>query len=174
MRWSARRKQEVVLRLLRGESLRKDRRAGDGSGHRQGAARRGRAPPSVAEALNVSRRLEALLACVCRVAGVSGSAACKQRRRRSLSESLEAPPHRRPGPVGPMPDDELLATIRREIAESPFVGKGHKAPRSSGTARHPHVGQAGPAPHARCGAAGPDAADPQARCSSTWTCRRPP
>ena len=25
-----------------------------------------------------------------------------------------------------MPDDDLLAAIRREIAESPFVGEGHK------------------------------------------------
>src|SRR5215213_11128483 len=30
------------------------------------------------------------------------------------------------GPVGAMPDDELLRAIRREIAESPFVGEGHK------------------------------------------------
>src|SRR3954464_960197 len=33
---------------------------------------------------------------------------------------------RRPGPVGAMTDAELLAAIRREIAESPFVGEGHK------------------------------------------------
>lgn len=72
-------------------------------------------------------RLEAPLARVCRVAGVSRSAACEQRRRHSLSEPLVAPaPRRRPGPVGAMTDDELLAAIRREIAESPFVGEGHK------------------------------------------------
>ena len=33
---------------------------------------------------------------------------------------------RRPGPVGALPDAELLAAIRREIAESLFVGEGHK------------------------------------------------
>ena len=33
---------------------------------------------------------------------------------------------RRPGPVGAMSDADLLAAIRREIAESPFVGEGHK------------------------------------------------
>ena len=72
-------------------------------------------------------RLDAPLARVCRVAGVSRSAACEQRRRRSLSEPLVAPPsRRRPGPVGALADDELLGAICREIAESPFVGEGHK------------------------------------------------
>jgi putative transposase len=58
---------------------------------------------------------------------VSRSAACEQRRRRSFSELQHARgPRRRPGPVGALPDDELLAAIRREIAASPFVGEGHK------------------------------------------------
>jgi transposase InsO family protein len=58
---------------------------------------------------------------------VSRSAACEQRRRRSTSEPLVAPaPRRRPGPVGALPDHELLAAIRREIDASPFVGEGHK------------------------------------------------
>ena len=83
-------------------------------------------PPSVAEALNVCGRLEAPLARVCRVAGVSRSAACEQRRRRSTSEPTAPRVRRRPGPVGAMPDAELLPAIRREIAESPFVGEGHK------------------------------------------------
>jgi transposase InsO family protein len=63
---------------------------------------------------------------VCRVAGVSRSAACEQRRRRSTSEPPAPRARRRPGPVGALPDDELLQAIRREIAESPFVGEGHK------------------------------------------------
>jgi putative transposase len=59
------------------------------------------------------------------VAGVSRSAACEQRRRRSLSEP-GAPPRRRPGPVGALPDPDLLQAIRQVIAASPFVGEGHK------------------------------------------------
>jgi putative transposase len=66
------------------------------------------------------------LARVCRVAGVSRSAACEQRRRRSSSEPAAPRARRHPGPVGALPDGELLAAIRREIAESPFVGEGHK------------------------------------------------
>ena len=30
---------------------------------------------------------------------------------------------RRPGPIGPMPDDELVAAIRDLLAESPFHGE---------------------------------------------------
>jgi hypothetical protein len=87
-----------------------------------GAERRSRSAPSVAEALSVCERLDAPLARVCRLAGVSRSAACEQRRRRSLSE----PPRRRPGPVGAMTDSEHLTTIRQTIADSPFVGEGHR------------------------------------------------
>jgi len=35
-------------------------------------------------------------------------------------------PLRRPGPVGPMPDAELLAAIRAVLAGSPFHGEGHR------------------------------------------------
>jgi len=68
--------------------------------------------------------LDAALARVCRVAGVSRSAACEQRRRRSAP--VPARLLRRPGPVGALPDSELLAAVRREIRESKFVGEGHK------------------------------------------------
>ena len=57
---------------------------------------------------------------------MSRSAACEQRRRRSVSEPTAPIQRRRPGPVGALPDRELLQAIRREIAESPFVGEGHK------------------------------------------------
>ena len=76
----------------------------------------------MAEALAVSEELPAPLKTVCRVAGVSRSAACEQRRRRGASE----PVRRRPGPVGAMPDQELLGEIRQVLADSPFVGEGHR------------------------------------------------
>lgn len=34
-------------------------------------------------------------------------------------------PPRRPGPVGPMPDEALLETIRAVLVASPFHGEGH-------------------------------------------------
>jgi hypothetical protein len=122
VRWSARRKEEVVLRLLRDEALdalaretgqaagtisawREEFLAGGQEGLKSrpapvedrrlaeaqrkigelameldilpGVVRGGRAPPSPAEALNVCERLDAPIARVCRVAGVSRSAACE-------------------------------------------------------------------------------------------------
>ena len=73
----------------------------------------------------MSETLPAPLQTVCRVAGVSRSAAHEQRRRRRASAE-EVPARRRPGPVGVMPDAELLAEIRRDLAASPFVGEGHR------------------------------------------------
>jgi len=70
----------------------------------------------------VSEQLPAPLSVVCRVAGVSRSAACEARRRRGASEPLR----RRPGPVGVMCDRDLLAEIRDVLAASPFVGEGHR------------------------------------------------
>ena len=34
--------------------------------------------------------------------------------------------HRRPGPLGPMPDDELVAAIRDLLAQGPFHGEGYR------------------------------------------------
>jgi putative transposase len=73
----------------------------------------------------VSAELPAPLLTVCRVAGVSRSAAHEQRRRRRVSAE-ELPARRRPGPVGALPDAELLAEIRRDLEASPFVGEGHR------------------------------------------------
>jgi hypothetical protein len=73
----------------------------------------------------VSETLPAPLSTVCRVAGVSRSAAHEQRRRRRASAE-ELPARRRPGPVGALPDAELLSEIRRDLDESPFVGEGHR------------------------------------------------
>ena len=44
-------------------------------------------------------------------------------RRRAPSR---AEPSRRPGPVGPMPDADLVAAIRAVLAASPFHGEGHR------------------------------------------------
>jgi len=73
----------------------------------------------------VSVEPPAPLATVCRVAGVSRSAACEQRRRRCAS-AFECLLAAVPGPVGALPDRELPAEIRRDLAESPFVGEGHR------------------------------------------------
>jgi hypothetical protein len=35
-------------------------------------------------------------------------------------------PRRRPGPVGPMPDEDLVAAIRGLLAASPFHGEGYR------------------------------------------------
>ncbi len=70
----------------------------------------------------MSEQLPAPLQVVCRVAGVSRSAAGEARRRRGTSE----PRRRRPGPVGAMTDRELLGEIRDVLASSPFVGEGHR------------------------------------------------
>jgi transposase InsO family protein len=58
-----------------------------------------------------------------RVAQVwSVSRATVYRRRRH-----DAPhPRRRPGPVGPLPDDDLVAAIRGLLADSPFHGEGYR------------------------------------------------
>src|SRR5918993_1283166 len=48
----------------------------------------------------------------------------------SLFSRHQLPPRavapRRPGPVGPMPDTDLLEAIRAVLAASPFQGEGHR------------------------------------------------
>ena len=73
----------------------------------------------------MSAELPAPLQTVCRVAGVSRSAAHEQRRRRRASAE-PVPARRRPGPIGALPDASLLAEIRRDLEESPFLGEGHR------------------------------------------------
>ena len=58
-----------------------------------------------------------------RVARVWGIARATVYRRRRAAPEL---PRRRPGPVGPMPDAELLEAIRAVLAASPFHGEGHR------------------------------------------------
>jgi putative transposase len=60
------------------------------------------------------------LARVARVWGVSRATTY-----RHLAPPRTQPP-RRPGPVGPMPDDSLVAAIRRVLTASPFQGEGYR------------------------------------------------
>ncbi len=60
------------------------------------------------------------LALVCRVWRLARSTIYRYR------EPPRTVPRRRPGPVGPMPDAELLEAIRAVLAASPFHGEGHR------------------------------------------------
>jgi putative transposase len=60
------------------------------------------------------------LARVCRVWRAARSTIYRHR-----APPREVPP-RRPGPVGPMPDADLVAAIRAVLAASPFHGEGHR------------------------------------------------
>ena len=60
------------------------------------------------------------LARVCRVWRAARSTVYRHR-----APPRAAPP-RRPGPVGPMPDADLVAAIRAALAASPFHGEGHR------------------------------------------------
>jgi putative transposase len=60
------------------------------------------------------------LAAVCRAWRLARSGVYRHRAPPS------ATPPRRPGPVGPMPDADLVAAIRAVLAASPFHGEGHR------------------------------------------------
>ncbi len=57
---------------------------------------------------------------VCRLWRLSRATLYRHRR------SPASPPPRRRGPVGPMPDAELVTAIRAVLADSPFHGEGHR------------------------------------------------
>jgi len=57
---------------------------------------------------------------VTRVWGASRAAVYRHRR------CDEPGPRRRPGPLGPMPDEALVEAIRQLLADSPFHGEGHR------------------------------------------------
>jgi putative transposase len=74
----------------------------------------------------VSRRVSAStnrpygLLRVARVWGVSRATVYRHRRQD------EPGPRRRPGPVGPLPDDDLVAEIRKLLKAGPFHGEGYR------------------------------------------------
>jgi putative transposase len=59
------------------------------------------------------------LAAVCRVWRLARSGVYRHR-------TQPAATPRRPGPMGPMPDADLVAAIRAVLAASPFHGEGHR------------------------------------------------
>src|SRR5919202_1742075 len=130
-RMSRPRKRDAVLRLLRGEDLERVSRslgvtAATLSGWRDAFLAGGEAALATKPADAMSRTVSPAagrrygLARVARVWGVARSTV--YRRRRAAPEL----PRRRPGPVGPMPDAELLEAIRAVLAASPFHGEGHR------------------------------------------------
>ncbi len=60
------------------------------------------------------------VATVCRTWGLARTTVYRHR-----APARQAPP-RRPGPIGPMPDAELVEAIRRVLHDSPFHGEGHR------------------------------------------------
>ena len=59
---------------------------------------------------------------VCRVWEVSRATLYRTRAQHSTPPG----PRKRPGPTGPMPDDELVRRIRAVLADSPFHGEGYR------------------------------------------------
>src|SRR5258708_1279958 len=135
-RWSANRKKEVVLRLLRGEPVDAISRgppghwrAGDGS-REPGQGKAGPTPfrqPEVAEmsrATSTGTGKPYGLQRVCRVLGFPRSTIYAGRARAS-SNVVPLVAQRR-GPKPKMPDADLLEAIRADLAASPFTGEGHR------------------------------------------------
>ena len=60
---------------------------------------------------------------VLRVTRVWGTSRATLYRHRRCDETG---PRRRPGPLGPMPDQALVEAIRELLAESPFHGEGYR------------------------------------------------
>jgi hypothetical protein len=60
---------------------------------------------------------------ILRVTRVWGTSRATLYRHRRCNEPS---PRRRPGPLGPMPDEALVETIRELLADSPFHGEGYR------------------------------------------------
>ena len=144
-RWSASRKRDVVLRLLRGESLEALSREAGVEIYRLEAWReramaglelglKARHGEPVAEVLDAAKRHIGELSMeiercfgiqrVCQVWERSRSA-LYARRARAHHHRLGAGPARR-GPPPRQSDAQLLAAIRTDLARSPFHGEGHR------------------------------------------------
>jgi putative transposase len=61
------------------------------------------------------------MAAVCRAWRLARSGVYRHR-----AAPASSPPRRRPGPIGPMPDADLVVAIRAVLAASPFHGEGHR------------------------------------------------
>ena len=72
--------------------------------------------------LSISAKRRYGLARVCRAWGVARAGIYRWRR----AANLPTPPHRRPGPEGPMSDVALVAEIRAVLDASPFHGEGYR------------------------------------------------
>lgn len=80
----------------------------------------------MSQAYSISARRRYGLARVCRQWRCARSSVYDARRRRALEERGVSPVARKRGPVGACTDEELAGHIRRVIAESPWVGEGHR------------------------------------------------
>jgi putative transposase len=67
--------------------------------------------------------LSAPLSTVCTVLGAQRSTIYARRTRAGGDNVI---PFRRPGPVGAIDDEQILALIRQELDDSPFTGEGYR------------------------------------------------
>ncbi len=79
----------------------------------------------MSQAVSTSTRRRYGVERVCRLWRVLRSTVYEQRRRDSMPID-QRPRLRRPGPVGPCPDDRLVGHIRELLRESPFHGEGYR------------------------------------------------
>ena len=117
-----------------------------------------RASPSTSRAYRILR--------VARLWGISRATLYRQRR-------CEQPgSRRRPGPVGPMPDEALVEAIRELLAASPIHGEGHRKDLGAAAPRwHPHLQAPRAAPDAGARPAGSDPSRSAARPEVPTTAR---
>ena len=134
-RWSASRKRDVVLRLLRGESLEALSREAGVEIYRLDAWReramaglelglKDRHGEPVAEVLDAAKRHIGELSMEIELLRERSRSALYARRARA-HHRLGAGPARR-GPPPRQSDAQLLAAIRTDLARSPFHGEGHR------------------------------------------------
>jgi hypothetical protein len=136
--WSAARKAEVVLRVLRGEAIDSDEaaRAGGRSARKKwvwGGTAEARAM-STECSRSTGRRYP--LTMICQVYRVARSTVYVQ----ATGEPVTEPAPKR-GPKTTVSDAELLVVIRRVLADAPFHGEGHRKVRVRLRAQGHRVGR---------------------------------